>query len=192
MKKILFLPFVLLLSGCFSLKTPLPEVSYYDLDFNGDTLSQCQIPTFFVGISEIRASSLYENQNILLKKKSGEVISESRVAWVDAPKNLIKKALIGQFSRQCIGFSIPPFGGIKNDFLLKLELLNFEITQGSEGDFVHIALFYEFVNLKTFKVFESGVIAQKERLKDYVSSFGKAIEKVSLRLAQKTKELNHK
>ncbi|MCE3047185.1 ABC-type transport auxiliary lipoprotein family protein [Helicobacter kayseriensis] len=179
----------MMLSGCFSLKTPLPEVSYFDLDLNLNKSQKCQASPYYVGIAEIRSLNIYEDQSLMMKKSSGEVVKVPKMAWIDTPKNLFKKAIIEQFNAQCIKVSLPPFGGIKNDYLLKLEILNFEISQEANEDFVHLGLFYEFLDLKEFRVLESGFIEEKEPSEHYVASFKKAIQSISLRLAQRIKVL---
>ncbi|WP_027326959.1 ABC-type transport auxiliary lipoprotein family protein [Helicobacter pametensis] len=191
MKRLSLLPIALLLTGCFSLKTPLPEVNYYDLDFAIDSKDQSCSKPYRVGIADIRALAVYEDHNIVLKKQNGEVTHAPRLSWVDLPKNLLKKAIIEQFDAQCIGVSIPPFGGVRNDFLLKLELLNFEIAQEKSGDVARVGIFYELSDLKDFKILESGMIVKSEPANDYITSFKRAIQALSDELAQKIKTLQH-
>lgn len=191
-KQYLIFPLVLILSGCFNLKTPLPEVQYFDLDLNLSQSQKCQVSPYYVGIAEIRSLNIYEDQSLMMKKNNGEVVKIPKMAWIDTPKNLLKKAMIEQFNAQCIRVSLPPFSGIKNDYLLKLEVLNFEIFQEENQDFVRLGLFYELLDLKEFKVLESGVIEEKEPSRHYVASFKKAIQSASLRLAQKVKALQEK
>lgn len=184
-KKILILPFVLIFSGCFSLKTPLPEVTYYDLDSHPIIKTRCK-KSSRIGIAEIQSSSIYEKHEILLKKATGEISNVPSIAWVDSPKNLVKKFLLKQLNANCIKTSLPPFGGVRNDFLLKIELLNFEVVQQKGKEFVQISLFYELSSFKDFKILESGVLSGQEEVRgDYISAFSKAMMGVSKKMTKK-------
>lgn len=179
----------LIFSGCFNLKTPLPEVSYYDLDIEPTIKPGCQ-SSFYVGIAEIRALAIYETTDVLFKENDGKIIKVPKMAWIDSPKNLFKKFLIKQFNAHCIQTSLPPFGGVKNDFLLKIELLNFEVLQDKGGDeFVQIGVFYEVLDLKDFKTLQSGVIVEKEKVQmGYISSFSNVMNEVTLEILGKLKK----
>lgn len=188
MKKFLFLPTALLFTGCFSLKTPLPQINYYDLDIHSSKAHVDCKKSSRIGIAEIQTSSIYEKREILVKRENGEVSSLKGVAWVDSPKNLLRKILIKQFNANCIKTSLPPFGGVKNDYLLKVELLNFEVVQNKGKEFVQIGLFYEISSLKDFKILDSGVIVQKESVRGgYVDTFSKAVKSVSQKMTKKLK-----
>lgn len=178
----------LIFSGCFNLKTPLPEVGYYDLDFEPKGKAKCR-SSFYVGIAEIRALAIYETTDIVLKERDGKIIKVPKMAWIDSPKNLFKKFLIKQFDANCIKTSLPPFGGVKNDYLLKIELLNFEVVQDQRGDeFAQVGVFYEVLDLKDFKVLKSGVIVEKEKNKTgYVSAFKDAMNQAGLKILNKLK-----
>lgn len=188
MKKFLLFPIVLLFSGCFSLKTSLPQINYYDLDVDTKKMALNCKSSSRIGIAEIQTSSIYEKKEILLKKENGQISSIDGVAWIDSPKNLLKKILIKQFDANCLKTSLPPFGGVKNDFLLKIELLNFEVVQKQGKEFVQIALFYELSSLKNFQILDSGVISQKEWVKgNYIDTFSRAISKVGEKITKKLK-----
>lgn len=190
MKKISFyFALVLMFSGCFNLKTPLPEVSYYDLDVEPENKTGCQ-SSFYVGIAEIRSLALYETTEIVFKQSNGKIARVPKMAWVDSPKNLFKKFLIKQFDANCIKASLPPFGGVKNDYLLKIELLNFEVLQDEAGDeFAQVGVFYEVLDLKDFKVLKSGVITEKKKSHaGYVPAFKEAINQISLEILHKLKK----
>lgn len=190
MKKLSFY-FVLAwaLAGCFSLKTPLPELSYYDLDLDLGSQENCDA-SFYVGIAEIRSLAIYETTDILSRERDGEIGKIPGMVWIDIPKNLLKKILIKQFDANCIKASLPPFGGVKNDYLLKVEILNFEILEDQlRSKFAQVGVFYEVLDLKDFKVLQSGVIMQKEEAQDgYIPAFKDAINKVSLEILNKFKK----
>lgn len=188
MKKFYFV-LGLLFSGCFNLKTPLPEISYYDLDFETKNKATCK-PSFRVGIAEIRSLAIYETNDIVFKENDGEIVKVPKMAWIDSPKNLFKKFLVKQFDANCIQASLPPFGGVKNDYLLKIELLNFEVVRNQAGEeFAQVGVFYEVLDLKDFKVLKSGVIVQKEESKaGYVTAFKDAVNQVSLEILRRLKK----
>lgn len=189
MKKIgLYFAAILIFSGCFDLKTPLPEVSYYDLDFDLKSQAKCQ-SSFYIGIAEIRALAIYETTDIVFKEMDGKIIKVPKMAWVDSPKNLFKKFLIKQFDANCIKTSLPPFGGVKNDYLLKMELLNFEVIQDKAGnEFAQVGVFYEISDLRDFKVLKSGVIIKKEKNKTgYVPAFRDAVNQVGREILSRLK-----
>lgn len=178
MKKLVILGLSLFLSGCFELKTPLPQISYYDLD--GTFKDKKCKKSIRLGLSEIRSVAVYENPAMILRKNNGEIIPSQTQVWADLPKNLFKKMLLKKFNAECISTSIAPFGGVKNDLLLKVEILNFD-TLESGG--VKISIFYELSSLKTFEVIKSGIISQKEN-GEKVQSFKKALLAVLERLAK--------
>lgn len=189
MKKILFyISSILVLSGCFNLKTLLPQISYYDLSFAINTSEDCRISSH-IGIAEIRASSTYDRPEIVYKTKQSKIIALPQMQWIDSPKNLLRQFLLKQFESSCIQASIPPFGGIKNDYLLKIELLNFEIEQDSEdAEFAHIGFFYELLDLKSFKILESGIIEKKEKVaNEYIPAFKNVMQEAGNKLVKKLK-----
>lgn len=188
-KKSFYFILALFFSGCFNLKTPLPEVSYYDLDIDPKIKSGCQ-SSFYVGIAEVRALAVYETMDIIFKENDGKIVKVPKMAWIDSPKNLFKKFLIKQFNAHCIKTSLPPFGGVKNDYLLKIELLNFEVMQDKAGDeFVQIGVFYEVLDLKDFKTLQSGVIVEKEKSQPgYIASFRNVMNEVTLEILRKLKK----
>lgn len=157
------------LSGCFSLKTPLPAVSYFDLDENFPSKT-CK-KNLNLGISSFNAVALYENPAMMLRKNNGEIVALQTQVWVDLPKNLFKKMLLKKFNSECIHTSIAPFGGVKNDVLLKVEILNFDIL---ESGGVNVAIFYELSSLKNFEVLKSGILSSKEK-GEAIPAFKKAI-----------------
>lgn len=167
--RIFSLIFALFLSGCFSLKTPLPAVSYFDLDENFAPKT-CK-KSVNLGISSFNSVALYDTPAMILRKENGEIISLQTQVWVDLPKNLFKKILLKKFNAECIHTSIAPFGGVKNDLLLKIEILNFDIL---ESGGVEVAIFYELSSLKSFEVLKSGILSAKER-GEAVPAFKKAI-----------------
>ncbi len=179
MKKIIVLCLAIFLSGCFELKTPLPQINYFDLDGNFKE-KKCK-KSINLGISEIRSAAVYENPAMILRKTNGEIITSQTQVWVDLPKNLFKKMLLKKFNAECIHTSIAPFGGIKNDLLLKIEILIFDMLE--RGD-VQISVFYELSSLKSFEVLKSGIISQKEK-GNSVQSFKKALLVVLEELARK-------
>ncbi|RDU69992.1 hypothetical protein CQA62_00850 [Helicobacter cholecystus] len=179
MKKLIILGLCLFLSGCFELKTPLPQVSYFDLDENFKE-KKCK-KSINLGISEIRSVAVYENPSMILRKANGEIVASQTQVWIDLPKNLFKKMLLKKFNAECIHTSIPPFSGIKNDFLLKMEILNFDILASGE---VEISVFYELSSLKNFEVLKSGIISQKEKGTN-VESFKKSLLAVLSNLVSK-------
>lgn len=159
----------LLLSGCLSLKTPLPAVSYFDIDENFPTKT-CK-KSLNLGISSLNAVALYDNPAMILRKNNGEIVALDTQVWVDLPKNLFKKMLLKKFNSECIHTSIAPFGGVKNDLLLKIEILNFDIL---ESGGVNVAIFYELSSLKSFEILKSGILSSKEK-GESVPAFKKAI-----------------
>lgn len=173
------------LGGCFSLKTSLPPVSYYDLDIDLPLSSKCQ-NSLRIGIAKIASSFIYDNREILYRKSNAEMISLSGMGWIDLPKNLIKQILIKQFEGHCIQASLPPLSGIKNDLILKVELFNFLVEQEQNQDeFVHIGLFYELLDVQDSKVVKSGMISLKEKVEqNYILSFKKAMQKIGQQLIQ--------
>lgn len=189
MKKIgFYFSMMFILSGCFNLKTPLPEVSYYDLDFDPKIQTKCKL-SFYIGIAEIRALAIYETTDIVFKEMDGKIIKVPKMGWIDSPKNLFKKFLIKQFDANCIKTSLPPFGGVKNDYLLKMELLNFEIIQDKAGnELAKVGVFYEISDLRDFKVLKSGVIVKEEKNEvGYVPAFKNAVNQVGLEIISKIK-----
>lgn len=186
MKKLgFYFVITLIFSGCFNLKTPLPEVSYYDLDFDLKH-QECQ-SSFYVGIAEMRALAIYETTDIVLRQKDQKILKLDGMAWIDTPKNLFKKFIVKQLDANCIKASLPPFGGVKNDYLLKMELLNFEVI-GDEEESVQVGIFYEISDLRDFKVLKSGVIVKKEKNQSsYVMAFKNAINEVGLEIIEKLK-----
>lgn len=179
--RILSLILALLLSGCFSLKTPLPAVSYFDLDqsFPSKTCKR----NINLGISEIRSADLYNTPEMILRKNNGEIVALQSQVWVDVPKNLFKKLLLKKFNSECIRTSIAPFGGVKNDLLLKIEILNFDIL---ESGGVKVSVFYELSSLKNFEVIKSGILSAKEG-GESVPAFKKAILSILNQLSSKVK-----
>lgn len=182
MKKLVVLCLSFFLIGCFELKTQLPQINYFDLDGNFKE-KKCK-KSINLGISEIRSVAVYENPAMILRKVSGEIIASETEVWVDLPKNLFKKLLLKKFNAECIHTSIAPFGGVKNDLLLKIEILNFDMLESGE---VEIGLFYELSSLKSFEVIKSGIISQKEQ-GNSVGSFKKALLVVLDSLANKIKK----
>lgn len=179
MKNLIILCLSIFLSGCFELKTPLPQVAYYDLD---ETFKQEQCKTTIrLGISEIRSVALYENPAMILRKINGEIVSLQTQMWVDLPKNLFKKMLLKQFNAQCIRTSIAPFGGVKNDYLLKIEILNFDMLERGS---VQVSVFYELSSLKTFEIIGSGIITHEEK-GNSIEAFKMAITEVLQSLQKK-------
>lgn len=179
--RIFSLIFGLLLSGCFSLKTPLPAVSYFDLDQNFPSKT-CK-KSLNLGISEIRSADLYNTPEMILRKNNGEIVALQSQVWVDLPKNLFKKILLKKFNSECIHTSIAPFGGVKNDLLLKIEILNFDIL---ESGGVNVAIFYELSSLKTFEVLKSGILSERES-GERVPAFKKAILSILDKLSSEIK-----
>lgn len=167
--RIFSLVLAVFLSGCFSLKTPLPAVSYFDIDENFSP-KVCK-KSINLGISSFNTVALYENPSMMLRKNNGEIVELQTQVWVDLPKNLFKKMLLKKFNSECIHTSIAPFGGVKNDLLLKIEILNFDIL---ESGGVNVAVFYELSSLKNFEVLKSGILSSKER-GEAVPAFKKAI-----------------
>lgn len=189
MKNFLFcICLVFILSGCFSLKTSLPQVNYYDLSFAVDSSKECKMKSS-VGISEIRSSPIYDRSEMIYRTNQSKIISLSQMQWIDSPKNLFRQFLLKRFKSSCIRTSIPPFGGVKNDYLLKIELLNFEIEQDNQNaEFAYIGFFYELLNLKSFSVLESGIIEKKEKVTNgYVSAFKKVMQEAGNKLVEKLK-----
>lgn len=179
--RVLSLVFALFLSGCFSLKTPLPAVSYFDLDENFPSKT-CK-KNLNLGISSLSAVALYENPAMMLRKNNGEIVALQTQVWVDLPKNLFKKMLLKKFNSECIHTSIVPFGGVKNDLLLKIEILNFDIL---ESGGVSVAIFYELSSLKNFEVLKSGILSSKEK-GEAVAAFKKAILSILNQLSSEIK-----
>lgn len=124
-----------------------------------------------LGISSLNAVALYENPAMILRKNNGEIVAMQTQVWVDMPKNLFKKLLLKRFNSECIHTSIAPFGGVKNDLLLKIEILNFDIL---ESGGVNVAIFYELSSQKNFEILKSGILSQKEA-GESVPAFKKAI-----------------
>lgn len=179
--RVLSLVFAVFLSGCFSLKTPLPAVSYFDIDENF-TSKVCK-KSLNLGISSLNAVALYDNPAMMLRKNNGEIVALQTKVWVDLPKNLFKKMLLKKFNSECIHTSIAPFGGVKNDLLLKIEILNFDIL---ESGGVNVAIFYELSSLKSFEILKSGILSSKEK-GESVPAFKKAILSILNQLSSEIK-----
>lgn len=190
MKKAIVISMIaLLLSGCFSLKTELPQITYYDLDYQKSKEVKCK-PSYSIGLAEIQSSFVYDSQSILFRKENNEILPIAGIAWIDLPKNLIKKALIKSLDSQCVGISVAPFGGVRNDYLLKVRIMNFEVIQQGKNETAQIAMFYEISSLKDFKILKSGVIEGKEGVDgSYILAFRASLQKVLEDLVKEVKGL---
>ncbi|ANV98163.1 hypothetical protein BBW65_04825 [Helicobacter enhydrae] len=195
MKRILiFSGLSMILAGCFSLKTPLPYVEYYDLDIPQSKYKQCQKPVS-IAIANIQSAPIYNTTEILSKKQDGSVKSLPNLGWVDLPKNLIKKNLIKTLNHSCVKTLVAPFGGVKYDYLLKAELLNFEVVSKDNKE-VWVALFYEFSRADEFQIIQSNVIEKRVKVKNnqIIEAFSQALDDVigSLMNAIESKYLKNK
>ncbi|PAF47820.1 hypothetical protein BKH46_03030 [Helicobacter sp. 12S02634-8] len=163
MKKASMILAALLLAGCVSLKikTESPHIQEYDLSDN--TLGTLQCKQYsnlaLIGIS---SASIYETRNILKRLDNGQIESIDGKKWIDLPKNMFANLLVQEASKRCILVSFPPFGASNPQKMLKINLLSFDIKEGSAPQAI-VGLSYEFfVDGKKME----GVLSEQEPIKE--------------------------
>jgi ABC-type uncharacterized transport system auxiliary subunit len=124
---------LILLSGCFNIKQPQPEIDYYTLEYDPPAVNGAPTLPFVLKMEPFSTSPVYDSTKILYREKAYKRSEYAYHKWRAAPGDLVTALLARDFGATSLfkaiilSESVPAYSHVLTG---KVE----EFYQGSESD----------------------------------------------------------